>query len=127
MDAPTFHTNGATHGVSAYEADLDVLYSWMPPTPAPMPLPEAAFSLTLEGHLDGHKCLLTARGQTPEQFRANLTAIRGLLDAPAVQPSPAEAVPQCPQHGALKKSTKGKGWYCPHQMDDGRWCKHKAK
>jgi hypothetical protein len=31
--------------------------------------------------------------------------------------------PQCPTHGPKKPSTKGKGWYCPHKLPDGSWCK----
>ena len=31
----------------------------------------------------------------------------------------ADTTPQCPKHGAMKPSTKGKGWYCPHKLADG--------
>jgi hypothetical protein len=47
--------------------------------------------------------------------------------APAQLP-PVDATPQCPEHGALKKSSKGKGWYCPHKLADGdTWCPSKGK
>jgi hypothetical protein len=102
------------------------------PCPVPLPLPEAAFSLTLKGTLDGVEALLTARGQTAAEFQRNLAAIRGLLDAkpqpPAQASSPApDATPQCPQHGALKPSTKGQGWYCPQKTAEGTWCPTKRK
>jgi hypothetical protein len=35
----------------------------------------------------------------------------------------ADTTPQCPTHGAMKPSTKGKGWYCPRKLADGSWCK----
>ena len=37
----------------------------------------------------------------------------------------ADDTPQCPTHGAMKRSAKGKGWYCPHKLADGSWCKSK--
>ena len=96
MDAPTFHTNGATNGVSEYDADLDLLYSWMPPTPAPAVLPEAALSLTLKGAVGDSEAMLTVRGATPAEFQRNLAAVRGLLDAPASTAPQAASTPQCP-------------------------------
>lgn len=45
-------------------------------------------------------------------------------DPPPSTP-PAADIPQCPTHGAKKPSTKGKGWYCPHKLADGSWCKGK--
>ena len=42
--------------------------------------------------------------------------------APAQEKREPAEVPQCPQHGAKKPSTKGKGWYCPHKLADGTWC-----
>ena len=57
---------------SRTDADLDVLYAWTAPTPAPAPCPEALFSLTLRGKLDGIETLLTVRGMTAEEFRHNL-------------------------------------------------------
>jgi hypothetical protein len=114
---------------------------------APAPLPEAAFSLTLKGTLDGQEALLTARGQTAAEFRANLAAIRGLLDArpqpqtPAQASSPAQPLsPQqhnaaamhrpvtgfCQIHNVEMKWNEGrdgrKGWHS-HRADDGSWCK----
>jgi hypothetical protein len=36
---------------------------------------------------------------------------------------PVDTTPQCPTHGPMKPSTKGKGWYCPVKLPDGSWCK----
>jgi hypothetical protein len=145
MTTATFPTNGVHH---ATDEAIDHLYSWMPGlTPQPQPCPEAAFSLTLKGTLDGQEALLTARGQTAAEFKRNLEAIRGLLDA-----VPAQASSQAPQgqlspqqHNALAQhrpitqtgwcavhivemkwndGKEGKrGWYS-HRTDDG-WCKGK--
>ncbi len=32
---------------------------------------------------------------------------------------------QHPTDGPMKPSTKGKGWYCPAKLPDGRWCNSK--
>ena len=115
-----------------------------PALPGPAALPEAAFSLTLKGTLDGVEALLTARGQTAAEFRANLEAIRGLLDAPTPPapqgpPSQGQRSPQqhhaaaqhqrvsgfCKVHNVQMPWNEGKegrkGWYS-HRTDDG-WCK----
>ena len=103
------------------------------PAAALQPLPEAPFSLTLKGTLGGQDALLTVRGITAAEFQANLAAVRALLDAPAPASPPAptqgqgDTPPQCPTHGALKRSTKGKGWYCPTKLDDDTWCPSKGK
>lgn len=129
MDAPTFHTNGTTNGhapgASAADEAIDLLYSWMPPQAAPQPCPEAVFSLTLRGTMDGVEALLTARGQTAAEFKANLQAIRGLLDAQAPASPAGDTTPQCPTHGALRQGTRG--WFCPTKLDDDTWCKSRGK
>jgi hypothetical protein len=94
----------------------------MPASPPAQALLEAAFSLTPTGHLDSQEALRTVRGQTAAAFKANLTAVRGLLETPA---RPAPTTPQCLTHGAMQPSTKGKGWYCPHKLEDDAWCKGK--
>jgi hypothetical protein len=125
-------TNGATNGYAADEM-IDTLYSFWPgATPAPQPLREAAFSLTLKGTLGGQEALLTARGQSPEEFRRNLEAIRGLLDPVQTQPatlSPDNTTFQgqgegwCSKHGLHMKlnQKEGRSWFS-HQVD-GQWCK----
>jgi hypothetical protein len=120
----TTHTNGVHH---ATDEMIDSLYAWMPgTTPAPAPCPEALFSCTLKGKLDGIETLLTVRGMTAAEFRHNLQQIRGLLDQP--QPAPQVASPGqdksfCAVHQvAMTLNDKnGRQWYS-HQVD-GQWCK----
>ena len=111
--------------------------------PAVLPaLPEAPFSLTLKGTLDGQDALLTVRGSTPAEFQANLAAVRAMLDpvaAPAT-PSPQDQLSPaqhnaaamhkrvsgfCPVHNVTMQWNEGKegkrGWYS-HKTKDG-WCK----
>ena len=98
--------------------------------PRPLPCLRPPFSLTLKGTLDGHEALLTARGQTAAEFRRNLQAIRGLLDAPQVP----QAGPTLPNHGAegwcslhnvgMKENVKdGRRWFS--HRHEGQWCKGK--
>jgi len=119
------NTNGVHHTA---DEDLDQLYAFWPgTTPAPAPCPEAAFSLTMRGKLDGVEALLTVRGMTAAEFQRNLAAIKGLLDRPAAPPAQAEGLPQCPQgHGFLRKSTKHDGFYCPRKNADGTYCTGRA-
>jgi hypothetical protein len=117
-------TNGQHH---ATDEAIDLLYSWMPPQTAPQACPEAAFSLTLKGHLDGIEALFTVRGQTAAEFQRNLAAVRGLLDAPAAPPAPPASPGKdwCAVHGVQMPLNQkdGRSWYS-HQVD-GRWCKGK--
>ena len=149
MSTSPFATNGWAHGASSADEAIDSLYSFWPgPIPAPQPLPEAAFSLTLKGTLDGQEALLTARGQTAAEFKANLEAIRGLLDAPAQPTAPALSQPQgqgqlspqqfnalamhrpvtgvCPIHQVTMQLNQkdGRSWWS-HRTADGQWCKGK--
>jgi hypothetical protein len=114
------------------EVAMDPMYA--PRTPSPVP--EALFSATLKGTLNGHETMLTARGMTPVEFRRNLDAIRDLLDPCAAAPSPATApaalppagveTPICPYHGAMKVSAKAPGtFFCPSRMGDGSYCREK--
>jgi hypothetical protein len=116
-----------------------------PPPAGAAPLPEAAFSLTLKGTLGGVEALLTARGATADEFKRNLEAITGLLDAPTPAPQAASQgqgslSPQqhnaaamhkqvtdfCPVHNVAMRWNTGKdgrkGWYS-HRTADGQWCK----
>jgi hypothetical protein len=115
--------NGTTPGASSMDEDIDLLYSWWPGTPPTAPAcPEALFSLTLRGKLDGIETLLTVRGMTPEAFQRNLQAVRGLLDAPPV-PAATQGAGWCQQHGVqMQQTTKqGRSWFS-HKTTDG-WCK----
>ena len=147
-DTYTHHTNGATNGhtpgASDFDADLDQLYSWMPvAAPAAAPLPEAAFSLTLRGKLDGIETLLTVRGMTSEEFRTNLASVRGLLDAPASPQGQPQGQLSAQQHNAaamhrpvsgfcqihnvqmhLNTGKDGRTWYS-HRLAEGGFCKGK--
>ena len=122
--APTIHTNGVHHET---DEAIDSLYAWMPPqAPAPASCPEAAFSLTLKGTLDGVEALFTVRGQTAAEFKANLAAIRGLLDAPAPPASQSASQDKgwCQKHGVQMKLNHGKdgrSWWS-HKTAEG-WCK----
>ena len=126
MSTSTFSTNG-THNI--IDEAIDSLYAWMAPQPpARASCPEALFSLTLKGTLDGHETLLTVRGMTATEFQANVVAIRGLLDQPQPVP-PVQASSQgpgwCSKHGVqMTLNTKdGRSWFS-HQVD-GCWCKGK--
>jgi hypothetical protein len=102
------------------------------PTAAPS-CPEALFSLSLNGPMDGHHAILTVRGQTWEEFSANVARVRGLLDAPApptngnghATPTPEPSAPAwvCPYHGKALPSKKVAGQlFCPSKMADGSRC-----
>ena len=95
-----------------------------------MSLPEAPVSITLKGMLHGQDVMVThgtdfasvkAQGEEAAQWLQAQTP-----QAPAQEKREPAEVPQCPQHGAKKPSTKGKGWYCPHKLADGTWCKGRA-
>ena len=94
-----------------------------------VPLPEAPVSMTLKATLHGHEVLVTLRGVDFASVRAQVEEASTWLQAqtPAQTPQPPATTPLCPQHGVLKPSTKGQGWYCPHKRDDGTWCPWKGK
>ena len=88
---------------------------------APMaPLPEAPASVNVHLELAGRQVQLTLRDSDEGHLLQRLEVI--LQRFPAVT-KPADATPQCSTHGTMKPSTKGKGWYCPHKLADGSWCK----
>jgi hypothetical protein len=125
-------SNGHQSPYHAIDADLDQLYSWFPPQPpAAPPCPEALFSATIKGFLDGCEVLLTARGQTAAEFTSNLQAVRGILDR---QPTEAPRSPQeaperrfCAKHGVeLKEQQKGnRRWFSHYDTAAGTWCRGK--
>jgi hypothetical protein len=137
--AATFLPHG-TNGLHV-EADeqIDTLYAWWPGAQpqAPAPCPEATFSATLKGTIDGHETLLTVRGQSAAEFQRNLAAIRGLLDAPAPgergsQPAPRQGSQDggwCAIHNtAMKLNEKdGRQWYSHYVDEERRWCKGRSK
>ena len=122
----TTSTNGHNGVHHAADEAIDTLYAWHPGlTPAPQPCPEACFSATVKGLLDGHETLLTARGQTPAEFKANLAAIRDLLDPVPVPPSQGQAEAWCAVHDCamhLHHGKDGSAWFS-HRLPEGGFCK----
>ena len=97
-----------------------------PASPAvpPAPLPEAPASVNVRLTIDGRDCQLTLRGVSEEDVLLRLERI--LVRYPVAASSSTDtAIPQCASHGAMRKSTKGKGWYCPGKNPDGSWCNAK--
>jgi hypothetical protein len=118
-------SNGHANG-HASDEQIDSLYAYWPGMqPPPAVCPEALFSCTVDGKLDGHRTLLTVRGMTAEEFRHNLAQIRGLLDPPQLPQAASQGEGWCKVHSvAMKENTKdGRHWYS-HQVD-GQWCKGK--
>jgi hypothetical protein len=141
-------TNGQHHATDA-DTEIDLLYAWHKPPqaqPTPTPagfdngmagwpsdlaptqvLPEAAFSLTLKGTLDGHDAMITIRGMSPAEFQRNLASVRGILDtapshAPATPILPPGDLPTCPEHGNFLRKGR-RGFFCPQKVGEG-YCKY---
>jgi hypothetical protein len=108
-------------------AKLDTPAASQPPPARPdaltAPLPEAPVSITLKATLHGHEVLVTLRGVDFASVKAQVEDASQWLQAQ--RGHTADTTPQCPKHGAMTPSTKGKGWYCPHKLADGSWCKGK--
>jgi hypothetical protein len=102
-------------------------------TPAlAQPLPEAAFSLSLKGTLNGQDALLTVRGATIAEFQANVQAVKGLLDSPQAGPPhptatdlPRPTTAYCAIHKATMtlQDKNGRRWFSHRVSEDGQWCK----
>jgi hypothetical protein len=88
-----------------------------------VPLPEAPVSITLKATLHGHEVLVTLRGVDFASVKAQVEQASEWLGTQAGATD--STTPQCPRHGTMKPSTKGKGWYCPRKLADGSWCKGK--
>jgi len=102
------------------------------PEPAAVaPLGEAPASCNVYVTIGGHKVQVTLRDSDEARMLARLQVLLAQYPAPQTsapaQTPPVDATPQCPQHGALKKSSKGKGWYCPTRLDDDTWCPSKGR
>ncbi len=121
--------HGAPEGWCAHKIAVDLVRA-CPPAPVAAACPEAAFSITLKGTMGGHEVLLTARGQTWEEFSTNVARLKGLLDAAPQASAAAHApsapqgeTPACPTHGPMKPSTKAPGsFYCTKKLYDGSYC-----
>jgi len=85
-------------------------------------LPEAPASVNVHLEFSGRQVQLTLRDSDEGRLLQRLEAV--LQRFPLVL-KPTDETPQCPTHGPLKQSTKGQGWYCPHKLADGSWCKAK--
>jgi hypothetical protein len=85
-------------------------------------MPEAPASVNVHLEFDGRQIQLTLRDNDEGRLLQRLGAI---LERFPVAAKTTYDTPQCPRHGAMKPSTKGKGWYCPHKLADGSWCKGK--
>ena len=94
----------------------------MQPDAPTAPLPEAPASVNVHLELAGRQVQLTLRDSDEGRLLARLAAVLAQFPLPA---TPQATTPQCPVHGAMKPSTKGKGWYCPIKLADGSWCKGK--
>jgi hypothetical protein len=91
-------------------------------------LPEAPASVNVRLQIAGRECQLTLRDVDEWKLLARLEEVLQKFPQTSAQASiqpPADATPQCPTHGAMKPSTKGSGWYCPHKNAEGAWCPHK--
>jgi hypothetical protein len=88
-------------------------------------LPEAPASVNVRLVIAGRECQLTLRDSDEGRLLARLQTV--LAQYPLEAQTASAPVPVCPYHGALKASTKGKGWYCPAKMADGSYCKEKGQ
>ena len=89
----------------------------------PYPLGQRSLPYTLKATLLGHEVMVTLRGVDFASVKAQVVQASSWLQAQSGHT--ADDTPQCSKHGAMKPSTKGKGWYCPHKLADGSWCKGK--
>jgi hypothetical protein len=108
------------------------------PVPPAAACPEALFSITLKGTIGGHEALLTARGQSYEEFHTNVARLTGLLDPvpaqpvvpPVVAPPAAPPTPEgwCAIHERqMTRQSNERGSWWSHPLDDGTWCRGKKK
>jgi hypothetical protein len=100
-----------------------------PPTPSTAPLPEAPASINVHITLAGRDCQLTLRDTDETRLLTRLETVlaRFPVAAPALVQTPTMGqAPVCQWHGAMKPSTKGKGFFCPAKMADGTYCQERA-
>ena len=93
------------------------------------PLPEARSSANVRLQVCGREVLITLRDHDEAALMVRIEELIQRYAQPLASPPPPvdATTPLCPQHGALKKSTKGKGWYCPTRLDDDTWCPSKGR
>jgi hypothetical protein len=113
--------------LTAAASPLDVTPKAFPPGPVPA-LPEAPVSINVRLMIDGRDCQLTLRGTAEEDVLARLEKVLHRYPVALAHPqgSAPTPTPMCSVHGPLKPSTKGKGWFCAHKLDDDTWCPSKG-
>jgi hypothetical protein len=117
-------SNGHNNGYAADEMIDQVYAFWPAPTPAPPLCPEAGLSLTLKGTIGGIEAMMTVRGQSPAEFKANFEAIKGLLDQPQPAAGPTQGQEWCSIHNVklhLNHGKDGRTWYSHRHQ--GGFCK----
>jgi len=99
-----------------------------PAVPA-APLPEVPAIVSTTITIDGRRVEVKLCDTDDTRLLVRLQTILAQYPAalasatPQTPPVPVDTTPQCPTHGPMKPSTKGKGWYCPTKLADGSWCK----
>jgi hypothetical protein len=94
--------------------------------PVSTPLPEARSSANVRLQVCGHEVQITLRDHDEAALMVRLEELIQRYGQPQAPAQPAATAPQCPTHGAMQPSRKGKGFYCPHKTPEGTWCPHKA-
>jgi len=84
------------------------------------PLPEAPASANVHVTIAGRDVLLTLRDHDEARLLVRLEEVLQRFPQPSPPAPSGQGI--CPHHGAMKPSTKGKGFYCPHKRQDGSWC-----
>jgi len=97
---------------------------------------EAPASVTIKSYSpDGFDVLLTIRDADTSALMPRLAGALDWLKAKGFKPTAGGAAassggngsaPVCQYHGAMKRSKKFNGWYCPAKMGDGGYCKEKV-
>jgi hypothetical protein len=96
-----------------------------PAAPIP-PLPEVPAIVSTVLTIDGRRVEVKLCDSDDARLLQRLARLLAQYpsESPATTAPPAaNLAPQCPTHGPMKPSTKGKGWYCPVKLADGSWCK----
>jgi len=111
---------------AATASSTDMLPLDLDPEVCARALPEAPASVNCHITLAGRQVQVTLRDTDETRLLARLEALLQRFPV-AAEPATEQAPPEgwCPTHGTMKPSTKGKGWYCPHKLADGSWCKAK--
>ena len=113
LDAP------ATSQAAPASASTAVQASSAVPTP---PFPEVPAIVTTTITIDSRRVEVKLCDTDDARLLVRLQAILAQYPAalasatPQTPPVPVDTTPQCPTHGPMKPSTKGKGWNCPTKL-----------